>query len=134
MNQLLTEKLAEFGITWKISEPGHKPARWNPHGFHYKITLNREKISVSFDFWDSLHNYRNNIYLEDITCVLDCLFMDSFYGEYSFEEFCSECGYDSDSIAALRIHKAIKKQTEKLGKILNNEEITELYNIIQEGE
>jgi hypothetical protein len=51
--------------------------------------------------------------------VLDCLASDATADLTSFEDFCSEFGYDVDSRRAERTFNAIKRQTEKLQRFLN---------------
>lgn len=52
--------------------------------------------------------------------VLECLLSDASCAEYSFEEFCSNCGYDTDSRKAERTHKAIKANAARLVKLLGS--------------
>jgi hypothetical protein len=52
-------------------------------------------------------------------------------GDYTFEEFCSELGYDTDSRTAEKIYKKCKKQLEKLNKIYDGN-IYDLSNELSE--
>jgi hypothetical protein len=49
----------------------------------------------------------------------------------SFQEFCSEYGYNSDSIKALKIYNACKKQYQKASRILNYKDEL-IWKIIQD--
>ena len=67
--------------------------------------------------------------LEDI---LDCLTSDAHevLGDISFEDWCSECGNNSDSIEALNTYNTIREQSIKLKKFLGEELLNELmYNV-----
>ncbi len=52
--------------------------------------------------------------------VLGCLVMDAAAGnsEYTFEEFCSNFGYDTDSRKAEKIYKACARMNKKLKQFL----------------
>lgn len=52
--------------------------------------------------------------------VLECLGSEAgaFYTEPSFEDWCSDYGYDTDSRRALQTFKACKHQTERLRRFL----------------
>ena len=62
--------------------------------------------------------------------VLGCLVSDAQCGEYDFEEFCSNMGYDEDSRRAERIHKACQRTAEKLERFLGEDydEIAQALN------
>lgn len=59
--------------------------------------------------------------------VLDCLFSDSNAYEMDFDEWCSEYGYDNDSIRALRTFEQCKETGRKLRELF-----VEDYESIQE--
>jgi hypothetical protein len=50
--------------------------------------------------------------------VLDCLRSDAGCGAESFENFCSDCGYDSDSRKAYGVWEACKDSRAKLSALL----------------
>ena len=49
--------------------------------------------------------------------VLDCLALDAS-GADSFEDWCAEYGYDTDSRKAEHIYNTVRKQTEELASFL----------------
>jgi hypothetical protein len=60
--------------------------------------------------------------------ILYCLILDADCGTYSFDDFCSEFGYDDDSIKATEIYKACQKNGKKVKKFIPNiEEARELF-------
>ena len=59
--------------------------------------------------------------------VLSSLSADRFEG--SFEDFCSEYGYDSDSRKAEQIYKAVVKENEGMKKLYSTEELDKLSEI-----
>lgn len=58
--------------------------------------------------------------------VLACL---TKYDVGSFEDFCSEFGYDSDSKTADRVYKAVKEEWLNVCRIWNDSEIEQLQEI-----
>ena len=46
-----------------------------------------------------------------------------------FSEFCSSFGFDDDSISAMRIYKAVKKEWEKVQQFFTEDELHELNEI-----
>jgi hypothetical protein len=58
--------------------------------------------------------------------VLTCL---QKYDVGSFEDFCSDFGYDEDSRKAEKIYKAVCKEYENICKLWSDEEIEELQEI-----
>jgi hypothetical protein len=96
---------------------------------HYKVTLKR-KYQLNGNHLDTRYGYKQmslffsqgyGIYGEPtLDNVLDCLKSDYLCAIDGFEEFCSNCGYDQDSIKALKIYKTIKKQSKKLKTFLGD--------------
>jgi len=58
--------------------------------------------------------------------ILTCL---TKYDPDTFEDFCSEFGYDEDSRKALKVYEAVKKEFTDLCTLFNDEELTELAEI-----
>jgi len=58
--------------------------------------------------------------------ILACL---TKYDPNTFEDFCSEFGYDEDSRKALKVYEAVKKEFTDLCTLFNDEELTELAEI-----
>lgn len=92
-------KLAVLEQDWRVNEAwGDKyPCYYN------KCRLSRGRKSYTFDFWmGSATSGHPTMY-----DVLSCL---QRYDVGSFEDFCWEFGYDTDSRAAERIYKAVCKE------------------------
>ena len=49
-----------------------------------------------------------------------------------FKEFCSEFGYDNDSIKALRTFEACKEQTKNFNRLFNEEEREILRELLED--
>jgi len=81
------------GIRFKATR-GSKAARWQPSGYHYRVSLVGNHRRLSFDFWDS----RRNMELEkDLTAgsVFSCIASEIYCPE-TYEEFVSDFGFSGD--------------------------------------
>jgi hypothetical protein len=86
---------------------------------HWKVTLkfSRRRMTVPFSM-GSGHNGA----APELASVLDCLASDSagYVNARSFEDWCSEYGYDTDSRKAERTFNACKRQAERLREFLGD--------------
>lgn len=69
------------------------------------------------------------VHIPSADTVLDCLFSDAECGSYSFNEFCSNLGYSSDSLNALNTYRDCMTTAERLRKALGAEYQAELNRI-----
>lgn len=90
----------------KIGEPVYKKyfsddkdCRWV-----FKMKLSRNGKSYTFNFGQSL---KSGSETPDIYSVLSCL---QKYDVGSFDDFCSEFGYDVDSIKTMKSYKAVCRE------------------------
>lgn len=115
---------------------GNKPAKWDTKAGisenynNHKITLKLNGKRISFDFWGSIMHPEITKDSENIF-ALYCLLCDCTSGMYSFEEFCGEFGYDTDSRKAFQTYRACVTSLGKYNK-LTNFDIYELLNQIQD--
>lgn len=108
-------------------------------GIYYKIVIGTESFEYStglgwyVEEWNKKTGKRNSkpanskytangfnggwIELPTESDILECLYSDSEAGKMSFNEFCSEFGYDNDSIKALDTYRACMATTEKISKL-----------------
>lgn len=93
-------------VTINFLEKGRVPQYWNEYRLHniYKVTIKRNGKQYTYKFYDSIYNTQNNI-KPDAYDVLVCL---EKYDVGSFEEFCSEFGYDEFDDYG-RMNKTTKK-------------------------
>lgn len=114
---------------------GNKAANWDSKA-GIKTNYNNHKVTVScngkrtsFDFWGSLNDPQIKTDSENMF-ALYCFLSDSISGKESFEDFCSEFGYDEDSRSAERTHRACEKSCDKAERLFSD--LYELINEIQE--
>jgi len=92
------------------------PEDWSPGTHPYKVTLRfqRRQLTVPF-FMGSAHECEPTA-----GDVLSCLISDARIGEESFEDFCSELGYDPDSRRAERTWRTCRDLTPRVSRFLGD--------------
>jgi predicted urease superfamily metal-dependent hydrolase len=89
----------------------------------YRITLKNSKHKYSFNFGQSIAN--TGIHPTPYS-VLACL---QKYEPGTFENFCSDYGYDVDSRKAYKTYKAVMKEFKNIELLFTAEEIEQLQEI-----
>ena len=64
--------------------------------------------------------------------VLYCLLSDANCAEQNFNDFCSDLGYDNDSMKAFKIYQACCDTLEKMRKIFTAKQRAELSELLQD--
>ena len=112
----------------------------------YEITLTSPRGSMTFDFWDSIQNTKIRTMPFDaynvqankelaakkkaaVPSVYDVLACLQKYDPGTFEDFCSDYGYDEDSRTAERIYFAVQKEYTQLARLFTPEQMEELAEI-----
>ena len=112
----------------------------------YEITLTSPRGFMTFDFWDSIQNTKIRTMPFDaynvqankelaakkkaaVPSVYDVLACLQKYDPGTFEDFCSDCGYDEDSRTAERIYFAAQKEYTQLARLFTPEQMEELAEI-----
>lgn len=90
---------------------------WQQQANDWRITLVYQGRRFSLDFWQGTG------IKEEPTAegVLDCLLSDAQAGNESFEGWCSNFGYDTDSRKAEKTYKACIKTAKRLRKLLGSD-------------
>ena len=97
---------------------------------HYKVTIKR-KFKLNGNHLDTRYGFRQmtipfsqglaHTESPKLDSVLDCLLTDSIGVDgVIFKDFCSEFGYDEDSIKAKKVYEACKKNSKKLKNLLGS--------------
>lgn len=112
----------------------------------YEITLTSSRGSMIFDFWDSIQNTKIRTMPFDVynvrankelaakkkaavPSVYDVLACLTKYDPGTFEDFCSNYGYDEDSRTAERVYFAVQKEYAQLARLFTPEQMEELAEI-----
>jgi hypothetical protein len=90
----------------------------NYHG-KFKINIEQKETGYeyNFDFYGSAFDAQKHITEmddQDLKNALESIISDAIAGSQTFEEFCSEFGYDEDSRSAERIHKVCEESLSKM--------------------
>lgn len=128
---MFTTTYREFKISAEFD--GKKVASWDANNDrHNKVTvknLNNGK-RTSFDFWGSVKNPRVESEY-DLLNAFYCFVSEALAGVDSFESFCSEFGYDTDSRNAEKIWRACKRSTNKIFN-LTGYSVDMLYDLVND--
>lgn len=117
-------KFKKFGsMEWdKSSLYGYTKLDSLHHDFIVKINRKLEEIKPK----KVLKNQKNEIVNPSEYDVLTCL---TKYDAGTFENFCGDFGYDTDSRSAERTYKAVVIEWENVSKLFSESEIEELQEI-----
>jgi hypothetical protein len=100
-----------------------KQDEWQQSAHGYSVTLHYKGRQYTTDFW------MGSAHTDGPTAegVLECLLSDANAAQHTFEDFCAEMGYDSDSRKAERIWKACDKVRENMERLLGDDFETFMY-------
>jgi predicted transcriptional regulator YheO len=121
----IQEFIKNNNITSTAIQVEKNPSMENSHNMNnYKVTLkyNGKKATFNYSMGTALKGKPTTAE------VLDCLALDSSYGN-TFDDFLMDFGYDTDSISALRIFKAVQKNTKKLVGLIGDSLLKELIDL-----
>lgn len=97
----------------------------------FKITIKTPLGRATFDFYGSHQDYTNGqteMNESELKHALYCFVSDACSAKNSFEDFCSEFGYDEDSRKAEKIYKACEKSLSQYNRICE----ADIYDIVNE--
>jgi len=122
MREFVKKNKIRINVEWAERNPSMIEDAWSRTANHYKTILKKDnkQLTVYFSMGSALTNEPT---AEE---VLNSLALDGsvYLNNDSFENFCSEFGYDEDSRKAEKLYNTILKQAEKTEKFLG----TELFN------
>lgn len=128
-----------FELKSKLSRSGVNFPNSESDTIHNEFTVsvtNKDKVTRRFKYYDSQANYeagKNDLTEEDLKCCFRCFIEDGLSGSETFEDFCSNFGYSTDSIRANRIYKLCQKSLEKLFDLgITESELTDILNKLSE--
>jgi len=103
--------------------PWDQQDEWQRNANSYRCTTHYKGRRYSFDYWQGIgisHDPR-------VDDVLDSLLSDAQAGEQTFEDFCADFGYDSDSRKAEKIWRACQRVAKNMKRLLGKDYETFLY-------
>lgn len=129
------------------------PRKSHIHGHHYRITISRKgRGHFTVDFWNSYADEEQNYFCSGgrnwPSLAEDYRMLDKYKGQKkttvqaydvlaaitksdpgTFEDFCGDYGYDTDSRKAEQVYFAVQKEWSKVRTFFTAEEIAELQEI-----
>lgn len=111
--QALCDKL---GITAACRYGGELPEGWGRGAHPYKVTLSFGRRRLTTPFFMGAARTSEPTAAD----VLSCLVSDVHSGEQSFEDFCSDLGYDTDSRRAEKTWKTCAAMAPRVRKFLGD--------------
>ena len=126
----IKQYITDNGITCEVAEVSENPAmrpsksaiaaeqRWYREATHYSVTLHRpdgRTVETPYSCGSGIKEK------PDAAGVLDCLCSDASLACNTFEDFCSETGYDEDSRTSERIWNACCETADKLRLFLGED-------------
>lgn len=147
--QQANDFLAKHGITFNASflEKGKYFLDDKEHRDIYILSLTRNRTTIDFKFGQSIaHSRPSKDKIADamriswskarklqkqfkVPTAYDLLASITKYSPGSFSNFCSDFGYDEDSIKANNIYKSVVKEWFKVESFFTDEELAELQYI-----
>lgn len=120
------------GFTIKSRFTGSKKASWAgaENWNHHVISVTFNGRRTQFDFWASVAEPEIRT-KSDLLNAFECFVSDAIAGNGSFEDFCSDMGYDTDSRKAERTWKACRLSAAKLNRIYTDD-LYDLSNSLNE--
>lgn len=100
---------------------------WKYNSYKCKIQYNKQFYSFNYHIGMALDT--NQFTIKDI---MFALLSDANFGKDTFESFCNEIGYNTDSINALSIYKQCIKTSKKLDSMFNEAELRELNILLSD--
>lgn len=124
MKEFVKENNIRINVEYADRNPNMSDDDWSRSAFHYKTVLKRKNKQMTVYF------SKGSALTEEPTVeeVLNSIAMDSvsYLNGDSFEDFCSEFGYDTDSRRAEKTYNAVIRQGEKAENFLGSKLMMEL--------
>lgn len=121
--------LKDLGVKVTVKFTGHRPYFTDDDDARdvFRVRLSRGRKSYSFDFGQSLtYSTGDGRNPPTVYSIVTCLERND---PGSFEQFCSEFGYDTDSRRAERAWKQVAAQYKRLTDLFTPEELDRLREI-----
>ncbi len=139
----ITAKAVHVGVKTEETKPEYG-SRFKTEFDQFMVALTYKGNTVSMEFFkgEGLRKKRKSNYgtpflkaepvLPTVIEVMYSLLMDADSGDYSFEDFCGNFGYDEDSRKAEQTWRACQEQGRKLRTLLGSEYSTALVQAMNE--
>lgn len=99
----------------------------------FRVSIQTDFCRRSFSFYGSNQDYTNGIVELDepnLMQAFECFLLDAQCGQDTFEEFCGNCGYNTDSRSAEKIHRECIKSFKKFNALFPNADLFDMVNAL----
>lgn len=103
-------------------------SRYNHH-YRFMVRISYDGKCRYFSYWTSYNDWRDE---SDYKNALNCILSDSYAAQNTFEDFCSEFGYSTDSIKALGTYKDCKYYSQKMESLFSGLDLLSIQNELEE--
>ena len=124
LENFIAENKIKFSYNWVAERPDNLMSKEMDH-WHCVLKANGKTYTFYYSQGYGYHHAEPT--LPD---VLEALARDYDPNDMSFEEFCSEFGYDEDSRKAEKIYRAVRKETQALDRLFSEEGTEDLRDIL----
>ncbi len=91
--------------------------KWQQEANPWTITLRYRRRQMRVNYWTGQGITTDPSAVD----VLESLCMDASGADQSFDEWCSDYGYDTDSRKAERTYRSVQEQTRRLRRLLGDD-------------
>ena len=120
--------LDALGVTMRATRKDGPREGWGASASHWRVTLRRDRASMTTDYsMGSAH-----VGEPELCDVLNCLLSDAEAGAQSFDDFCDEFGYGTDSRKAEKTWRACKVTAVGLARLFSASELSDLRELFED--
>ena len=119
--------LDAMGVTMRATRKEGTREGWDASASHWRVTLRRDRASITTDYSMGAAHTGS----PELADVLHCLLSDAEAGAQSFEDFCADLGYDTDSRKAEKTWQACKVTAVGLNRLFSNSDLHDLRELFE---
>lgn len=124
LENFIAENKIQFSCEWVVERPDNLMSE---NMDHWYCVLKANGKTYTF-YYSQGYGYHH---AEPVLArVLESLANDYDPNDLTFEEFCSEYGFDEDSRKAEKVYLALRKETQALDRLFGEEGMEELRDIL----
>lgn len=120
--------LDALGVTMRATRKDGPREGWDASASHWRVTLRRDRASMTTDYSMGAAHTGS----PELADVLNCLMRDAECGAQSFEDFCADLGYDTDSRSAEKTWRACKVTAVGLARLFSDGMLRDLRELFED--
>ena len=124
LENFIAENKIKFSYNWVAERPDNLMSKEMDH-WHCVLKANGKTYTFYYSQGYGYHHAE-----PVLASVLESLANDYDPSDLTFEEFCSECGYDEDSRKAEKVYRALRKETQALDRLFGEDGMEGLRDIL----